>query len=163
MISDLTKRILLDCNLTQKQLAELLGVSVARVKRLSGGQVSKFSREEAEALISKLEIRADWLATGVGPMKQTPEEREFLSRLGRVSSATQRAGKLDLPKIEARRLQEILYAVEMGDKQLISQALNSALSGDEAQLVEHYRKCSPEARQIVFSMCEISAKNQGDK
>ncbi|MEA4838042.1 MAG: helix-turn-helix transcriptional regulator [Rhodospirillaceae bacterium] len=68
MIPSLIHQILKSCGLKQQELADLMGVNLQRVKRLAGGTVQKMTREESEALVRKLNIRADWLLTGKGPM-----------------------------------------------------------------------------------------------
>lgn len=68
MISSLIHQILEASGLRQQDLAEIMGVKLQRVKRLAGGSVQKMTREESEALVRKLNIRADWLLTGQGPM-----------------------------------------------------------------------------------------------
>lgn len=68
MIPSLIHQILKSSGLKQQELADLMGVNIQRVKRLAGGTVQKMTREESEALVRKLNIRADWLLTGKGPM-----------------------------------------------------------------------------------------------
>ncbi|MCL4771765.1 MAG: helix-turn-helix transcriptional regulator, partial [Burkholderiaceae bacterium] len=64
LISQLLKQVMHECNLRQADLAELLGVSLSRVKAMTSGRVKNITREEPEALVKKLHIRGDWLATG---------------------------------------------------------------------------------------------------
>lgn len=58
-----------ECDLQQAGLAEVMEVSLDRVKSLTSGKVKNLKREESEALIGKLGIRAEWLVTGEGPMR----------------------------------------------------------------------------------------------
>jgi len=60
-----------ECGLTQTALAEVLGVNLDRVKNITSGRAKKLTREESEALVKKLHIRAEWLVTGEGAMFQT--------------------------------------------------------------------------------------------
>lgn len=73
MISELLKRIMVECNLKQADLVGVLGVSLSRVKAMTSGRVKNLTREENEALIGKLGIRATWLVTGEGPMRDSGE------------------------------------------------------------------------------------------
>lgn len=59
--------------LQQTGLAEVMEVSLDRVKSLTSGKVRNLKREESEALIGKLGIRATWLVTGEGPMRDSGE------------------------------------------------------------------------------------------
>ena len=58
-----------ECDLQQAGLAEVMEVSLDRVKSLTSGKVKNLKREESEALIGKLGIRAEWLVTGEGSMR----------------------------------------------------------------------------------------------
>ena len=69
MISSLLKKIMKECDLQQAGLAEVMEVSLDRVKSLTSGKVRNLKREESEALIGKLGIRAEWLVTGEGSMR----------------------------------------------------------------------------------------------
>lgn len=80
MISTLIKQIMKEFGLQQRALADVLGVGIDRVKSLTSGRVQKLTREESEALIKKLNIRGDWLATGEGSMIQSVDERPRLTR-----------------------------------------------------------------------------------
>lgn len=115
MISVLLKRILLECGLKQKELAELLGVPIQRIKRLSGGEASKFTREEGESLIKKLNIRAEWLVTGEGDMFQSANEKEFSDRLDALNRASKEAAAATSDAEERRLLQESLFKRYMED------------------------------------------------
>ncbi len=57
--------------LLQRDLADLLGVPLERVKSMTSGRVKNLTAKEASALILKLGISGDWLATGLGAMHGT--------------------------------------------------------------------------------------------
>ena len=87
MISTLLREIMSSCNLRQADLAQVLGSSVDRVKGLTSGRIAKLSPDETRALVEKLHVRGDYLATGVGPTFQAqppfakhPGERLRLER-----------------------------------------------------------------------------------
>lgn len=65
-------------DLKQAEMAEVLGASLSRVKAITSGRVQKLKREETEALITKLHVRGDWLATGEGPMQQSAADLQAL-------------------------------------------------------------------------------------
>ncbi len=138
MLSELFKLLMKECGLTQKALAEVMGVPLQRVKHLAAGNVQKLTREETEALIVKLHVRADWLATGEGPMLQSPKELEFNRRLGAVRIASEKAGGAQLNREQSRLLQEILYFAEVEDYAGLIGLLPS-LSPDEQMLLDRYR------------------------
>lgn len=139
MISVLIRQILIECDLKQRELAELLDVPLQRVKRLVGGEAKKLKREEGEALIKKLNIRADWLATGEGPMFQSDNEQELLRRMSELSDATRKANLEALPEDKRLVLQEILFAVEVGDVDTLLRNLQAPIPEEESELLDLYR------------------------
>ncbi len=134
--------------LTQRKLADVMGVDISRVKNLTAGRLRKLTREEGEALIRKLHVRAHWLATGEGPMLQSEAERRFEGRLDDLQKVTRKARGRGLSKSEEELLQEVLYYVETGDNaalQVFFQRL-TALNPKEAALLDNFRH-SPSAAQ----------------
>ena len=73
-----------ECDLQQAGLAEVMEVSLDRVKSLTSGKVKNLKREESEALIGKLGIRAEWLVTGEGSMCGD----ESLRSVGQLTTST---------------------------------------------------------------------------
>jgi len=144
--------------LKQKDLAEVLGVSLDRVKNLTSGRAQKLSREEGEALIRKLNVRAEWLATGEGPMFRSDSEQELEGRLDAVAGATEKAQMDGLSADEQARVQMLLTGLEIGNVDLVRQALN-VLAADEQQLVEDYRQSAPEGKKALRSTARVFAKN----
>lgn len=146
--------------LKQKDLAEVLGVSLDRIKNLTSGRASKLSREEGEALIRKLNVRAEWLATGEGPMFRSDGEQEFQRRLDAVADATQKAQMSGLDADAQTRVQMLLTGLEIGNADLVMAALN-VLSSDEQQLIENYRQSAPEGKKALRSTASVFAKSGG--
>lgn len=71
MVSELIKRIMERCRLEQRDLADLSGISLQRIKDLSSGRVRDFKTSEINALVSKLHLNSEWLTSyGNGPMFQ---------------------------------------------------------------------------------------------
>lgn len=52
----------------QRELAAALGVSIDRVKSLTAGRAKKLSQEEIRAFVERLNVRAEYLATGERPI-----------------------------------------------------------------------------------------------
>ncbi|MGZ5055466.1 MAG: hypothetical protein ACXWAT_11070 [Methylobacter sp.] len=152
--------------LSQKALAEVLETKLDRVKSLTSGRVDKLTREEADALIRKLHIRGDWLATGEGPMLQSEGEREFYRRLDSVKSATQTASNVELPEAKQQLLQELLFYAQAGDINALTAALANCevVSKDESALLDHYRHIEDKEDKSAVSklaMRSAEAAKQG--
>lgn len=160
MISSLLKQVMKECGLQQKALAEVLGVTLDRVKSLTSGKVHKLTREESEALIKKLNIRGDWLATGEGPMFQSAGEREFQRRLDELKSATDSARGSALPEDKQRLMQELLFYVGAGDVAALTAALSRVeiVSPGEAALLDNYRHSPPEGQAAIKATCAALAQ-----
>lgn len=60
------------CNLKQTDLADVLGASLSRVKALTTDRAKKLEQSEIKGLVGKLNLNANWLATGDGEMFQSP-------------------------------------------------------------------------------------------
>lgn len=69
------KLIMSKCNLKQADLASVLGVSLSRIKALTTDRVKKLDQAEIKALVGKLNLNANWLATGEGEMFQANEPK----------------------------------------------------------------------------------------
>lgn len=163
MISSLMKIVMKECGLSQKELADVLGATIDRVKGITSGRVKKLTREEGEALIKKLHIRGDWLATGEGPMKQSPGEIEFQRRLSVIKSTTERVAALGLPVEKAQRLHELLSMIEIGNTQRIAEMLEAPLAPDETTLVDNYRHCPPEGKAALKTTSAALAQSKCNK
>lgn len=131
-LSELLKRLMRECKLKQADLVELLGVPLDRVKSLTSGKVKNLTREEGEALIRKLNVRAEWLVTGEGAMFQSDSEQALAQKLDALKSATQRATVPGLTDDESARLGEILFFANQGDAAGIRSALRHAHSSADA-------------------------------
>lgn len=152
MISSLLKSVMRERRLTQSALAAVMGVGLDRVKSLTSGKVHKLTREEGEALIRKLHVRGDWLATGEGPMFQSEGEQAFTQRLGALGSSAQVAADLGLSASQARLMTELLYYTETGNKEGVREALArfTELSRKEAALVDNYRHLPSETQDVLM-------------
>lgn len=154
MISELLKQVMRECHLKQSDLVELLGVSLSRVKAMTSGRVKNLTREESEALIKKLHIRGDWLATGEGPMLQSEGERELGRRMDLLKLATGKAQIEGLEPHHTRALQEILFYAELGDAEALRRALTQ-MQPDEVALVRSYRSCSEDAKVRLIQQAAL--------
>lgn len=154
VISSLLKAVMKEFGLHQVGLADAMGVSLDRVKSLTSGKVKNLKREEGEALIKKLHIRGDWLATGEGPMLQSDGEREMARRMDLLKLATGKAQIEGLEPHHMRALQEILFFAELGDATELRRALTQ-LQPDEMALVGSYRRCSDEAKVSLIQQAAV--------
>ena len=154
LISQLLKQVMHECNLRQADLAELLGVSLSRVKAMTSGRVKNITREETEALVKKLHIRGDWLATGEGPMLQSEGERELDRRMDLLKLASGKAQIAGLEPHHMRALQEILFFAELGDAVALRKALTQ-LQPDEMALVGSYRNCSEDGKVRLIQQAAV--------
>ncbi len=169
MISSLLKKLMHACALDQRGLAEVMGVSVDRVKSLTSGRVKKLTREECEALISKRDVRAAWLVTGEGPMFQTGELQS--SFVGRMQVINQERALLDaMPLSDASRVRTaaLLTGNPAQDGILIAEAMryelagaSTILSARESALVENYRAAPEEAKQVLEKTSTYLAQSPG--
>lgn len=123
MISVLIGRIMEHFELKQQELANVLGVPLARVKRLAGGTVQKLTREESEALVTKLRINPEWLITGEEPMIEEETQEEFVSRMQATNHMNAVVAALPLNEIGRDRLQAVMTGDPAKDGKLIGDAL----------------------------------------
>lgn len=159
MLREQIKRICAECGLTQKALAAVLDRPHQRVRDMAAGRVEKLTREEGEALIRKLNIRADWLATGEGPMFQSEGEQALRQRLDVIGSARDVAVKLGLCDGEGRLLIELLYYVETGDGDGLKKVLArfTELAPAEWLLVDNFRRSQKKAKANLLQTSALLA------
>ena len=77
MISSLIEQIKTKHSFSQQDLADVMGISLDRIKSLSTGRVKKFKPEETQALVDRLGIDANWLLTGTGKMFANTDSNEL--------------------------------------------------------------------------------------
>lgn len=160
VLSAQLKELMTAVGCKQKGLAEVMGVTVDRVKNLTRGRAANLTREEGEALIRKLNVRAEWLATGEGEMFRSDSEQELASRLDAVADATAASQMAGLSAGELARVQMLLTGLEIGNSDLVRQALE-ILATDEQQLLKDYRQSTPEGKKALRSTAGVFAKNGG--
>lgn len=159
MINSLLRQIMTACELTQRQLADVMGCSLDRVKGLTTGRVKKLSREESAALVRTLKIRGDWLATGEGPMFQSKNEQAFTNSLDILRAATEMATSMTrLSQPQQLTLQEIIYATVKKDVATLEKSLNNVLSQAEANLLDNYRGSSEEGKRVVEAAADAASQ-----
>ena len=112
-----------ELKLGQKQLAVVLEVPLHRVKSLTSGRVQKLTREESEALITKLKINPEWLITGEGPMVEDETQDEFISRMQAINHMNAVVSALPLNELGRKRLQVLMTGDPAEDGRLIGDAL----------------------------------------
>lgn len=99
------RRVMRAQGLTQKQLAEVLGTSLERIKSMTSGRVTKLTFTEIRALVERLQVNPVWLTTGVGEMFSAPAEGTtttlpsiedfFMNRLQKLANSGASAAELD--------------------------------------------------------------------
>lgn len=122
-LSDKIREIKDALELTQSQLADALGVKLDRVKSLTSGKVDKLSQTETKAIVEKLHVNPEWLATGEGKMFKPVAERSFNGELATLRQATDAVGALPLSDDRKSQVRDILHAVASGKTALIEMAL----------------------------------------
>lgn len=131
MISTLVKTVMRECNLQQKALAEVLGVSVDRVKSLTSGRVQKLTPDESQALVSRLGIHPTWLITQEGPMfrhdtvDQDETQDEFVERMQAIKLARAIVDGLSIDAFSRLRLGVVMSGDPAADAPLIEEAVKA--------------------------------------
>lgn len=111
--------------LSQREMADLLGVSLDRIKSLTSGRVKKLAPQETRAMVEKLHVRGDYLATGQGPVFQSEGEIQLEARLGALKQSTTAVKDLELPVREGQFVRDILYGVAVRDSALLAEAIDA--------------------------------------
>ena len=112
--------------LKQTDLAEVLGASLSRVKAITSGRVKNLTREESEALIGKLGVRAEWLVTGEGAMLEDDESQEqFVDRMQAINRMNALIAAMPLRALTKMRLSALMTGDPAEDGPLIAQALSA--------------------------------------
>lgn len=127
-------------SLTQRDLMDILGVSLDRVKSLTSGRVAKFKPEEIRALVEDLNVSADWLTTGSGPMFRVvarETQDEFARRMQVVDDLGAVVDALPLSAFEKVRIKAALTGDVGQDAARIAAPL--ALSPEEQLMLDRYR------------------------
>lgn len=170
MISVLIGKIMSTCKLKQQELADLLGVPLQRVKRLSGGDAKKFTQDEQAALIEKLDIRAEWLITGDGPMFQDDEpQEEFADRMRAINQGQALLNAMPISDAARKKTGALLTGDATHDGQLIAYALRSEmapmppLTARESDLLENYRAAPEDAKKALETTSSYLAKSNLEK
>ena len=161
MISALLRQVMDAKSLSQRDLMDILGVSLDRVKSLTSGRVAKLKPDEIKALVEELHVSADWLATGTGPMfrpQQAEDQDAFAQRMQAVSAMGAVVDALPLSEPERARLKVLLTGDPAHDGALIAQALAGGLKPDEAALLDNYRHASPEGKKAIKATSDALAK-----
>lgn len=140
MVSSLVRAIMAKKGLSQRQLAEELSVPLARIKNITAGRVQKLAPAEVKALVERLHVRGEYLATGVPPIFKSPGEIELDRRLTAIAVSTEVAESVE-EYITRGQVQEQIF-----------RALVESLAPDEQVLLQHYRLCSPEDRKALIAL-----------
>ncbi|NHC05910.1 hypothetical protein [Azonexus fungiphilus] len=154
-------------DLRQTDLVEVMGSSLSRVKAMTSGRVKNFTQEELANLIDKLEIRAEWLATGSGPMIQDDEPQdEFANRMRNISLTHAMIDAMSIGEAEKSRAKALATGDPATDAKIIADALaitatayqGGALTAREAALLDNYRAAAEEGKQALEATGAALAK-----
>jgi len=164
------KEVMRACNLKQSDLAEVLGASLSRVKAITSGRVRNLTREEHEALISKLGIRAGWLITGEGDMFGVDETKEEFG--ARLRASNHLMAVINAMPIEERARRNLALCMSGNPEKdgpnivrgLFAEFLKegsltapSTLTPDEEWLLDAYRHSSTEVRAVIMGATKAAA------
>jgi len=171
VISSLLKQVMRTLGLTQADLAEVLEVSIDRVKSLTSGRVKKLTREESQLLVDKLEIRAEWLITGEGPMLQDDEAQdEFANRMRNISLTHAMIDAMSISQLEKSRAKILVTGDPASDAKIIAEAMASGtavytgdgsptvLTARESALLDNYRAAPEDGKQALEATGAALAK-----
>lgn len=153
MISELLKNVMQECGLKQKDLADVLGVPLQRVKNLCAGNVQKLAADETRRLVQTLNLNAHWLATGTGAMFNPQGGEQLGSVLTQLKLSSARVVELGLEGDDAQAARDIATGVAAGNLAMVVAALEVLRhkpAPDEQQLLDTYRRCTPQARGILI-------------
>lgn len=123
-----------ECGLNQTGLASVMGVKLQRVRDLASGRAQKLTREEGEALITKLNVSANWLATGQPPMFRSETEQRAAAVMDQLGSAASAAHALGLTADQARLVMELMFFAQTGDASAARRTLSEMMKPDMAAL-----------------------------
>lgn len=124
-----------ELSIQQKDLADVLGVPLHRVKSLTSGRVQKLTREEGDALVKKLNVRAGYLLDGQEPMfqgegdqeyRQAESQDQFITRMQSINATARIVDALPLPEREREGVKLCLTGEPEQDARAISEALQAA-------------------------------------
>lgn len=155
------KQVMVACDLRQTDLADVLGVSLSRVKAMTSGRVKKLTPEETRKLVTTLNLSAHWLATGELPMFNTMGGEKLSEALTKVKLTATRVSALGLRDEEARAVAEIANGISFSDAAMVQSGLALAaqanLAGDEKVLLANFRGCSDQAKAQLVQMAALLA------
>lgn len=141
----------------QSGLAEVMEVSIDRVKSLTSGKVKKLSPDEIRHLVRKLGLNAHWLATGEGAMFSRDESHdEFTNRMQAVNRMAELIKAMPLPDLAKAQLCAVMSGNAAHDAPLIAQALAmQALPPAQQELIAAFEGCSPEGQQHLIQTAKL--------
>lgn len=105
---NLVKEICDNCWLTMPELSEITGIKQQRLKDISAGRVDGFKAEDVSALVEKLHLSAEWLATGEGDVFKKNCSRDFPSKTDFMIEVLERAVRLVDPESVVYHYDQIL-------------------------------------------------------
>lgn len=142
-----------ECGLKQKDLADVLGVTLDRVKSLTSGKVKKFDPDETRRLVQTLNLNAHWLATGSGAMFNPHGGEQLGSVLTQLKLSSARVLELGLEGDDAQAARDIATGVAAGNLAMVQSALEVLRhkpEPNEQLLLDSYHRCTPQAKSNLI-------------
>ncbi|MDD2468446.1 MAG: helix-turn-helix transcriptional regulator [Desulfobulbus sp.] len=134
------------------EFGEKIGIPQSKIADLERGK-TKISLEVMSQLEKTYGLSRDWLIEGFGDWKRTAAIEKFESNLDALQIASKKAHSLGLDEKDAQRLQEIIFGIKTGDRNMIITALNNLNSGEEL-LLNNYRSASTLGKDALISISE---------
>ncbi|MCC8491363.1 helix-turn-helix domain-containing protein [Xanthomonas citri] len=135
MVSSLVRSVMAAKGLSQREMADLLGVSLDRIKSLTSGRVKKLAPPEARALVEKLHVRGDYIATGQGALFQSEGALQLEQRLGALKETSAATQEIELPGRERTFVRDLLYGMAIRDSSLLSTTIENYVAERRAEYV----------------------------
>lgn len=118
--------IKLRLRVTQKRLADAMGVDVDRVKSLMSGKAQHLRQSEIAGLVKEFHLNPDYFLQDGAPMLEGGEtQEEFLQRQARAGAASAVIDALPLDEASRRQLRVLMQGDAEADLELIASALRS--------------------------------------
>jgi len=146
------------CGLKQKDLADVLGVPLDRVKSLTSGKVKKLDPDETRRLVQTLNLNAHWLATGTGEMFNSVGGEQVGAMLTQLKLSATRVAEMDLDEEDSMAARDIAMGVNAGKQDVVVSAiqrLRKELPPDEQMLLDTYRRCTREAKANLIQTAAL--------
>jgi len=173
LISTLLKQVMEKFELRQKDLAEVMGASLSRIKAMTSGRVKNLTQEEIKNLADKLDIRTEWLISGEGPMLQDDEpQKAFAERMHNIAQTHAMIDAMPIDDTDKLRAKVLVSGDPAEDAKVIADLLTRravyftgaespalVLTAREAALLDNYRAAPEDGKQALETTGAALAKS----